>query len=79
MSLAVEGYTIVSYSDYYGLVRKKALTLIILNATVKIEKTQNSSIQDWGDIKLEGWEIEQPTDATLGENTKGKYLMKDGN
>lgn len=79
MSLAIEGCTVVSHSDHYGLVWNKASTLIIRNATVKVRKTQNASIQDRGDIKLEGCKIKQPADATFDENTKGKYLMKDGN
>lgn len=73
MTLTIEGCTVVAHGTYHGIVGRKNSTLVIRNATVKAQGTKNGSIYQWGDIKLEGCKIEQPADATIGENWAGKY------
>lgn len=78
MRLTIEGCTVVAHGSDYGIVGNPISTLVIRNATVKAQGTQYGSIMQWGDIKLEGCKIEQPADATFGEDWAGKHVMKDG-
>ncbi|MFQ7113873.1 peptidase [Hallella bergensis] len=78
ITLTIEGCTVVAHGSNYGFVGRRNSTLVIRNATVKAQGTQDGSIYQWGDIKLEGCKIEQPADATIGNDPNGKCVKKDG-
>lgn len=80
LALTIEGCTVVAHGSYNGIVSVEYKPILVIrNATVKALGTEYGSIWGWGDIKLEGCKIEQPVDATFGEDSMGKCVMKDGN